>query len=118
MSDVAIYNSNGDLLTALYQWDTNQTIKITGMPVTGSPVFHFGNCKRNTAYVVAPVISGSDIYVSVPDTLLQEPETIFMYAYYETPGDGEIVEDGARTEYALGIPVNPRPAPDLDNYKE
>ncbi len=118
MSDVAIYDSNGSVLKTLYQWDVNQTLKITGLPVTGSPIFHFGNCKRRTAYVVAPNISGSNIYVSVPNVLLQEPETISMYVYYETAGDGEFYEDGARTEYAFGLPVKPRQRPDDEGYEE
>ena len=118
MSGVVLYNSDGSVLKTLYQWDINQTLRITGLPVINSPVFHFGNCKQGVAYASQPVISGSDMYVNIPNALLQEPESIYAFVSYETPGDGDLYDNGLRTEYAFMIPVKPRPQPESNLHEE
>ena len=120
MSEISIYNSSGALLKNMYQWDTNQTIYFTGMRTDSAPVIHFWDGKRSKALVVSPTVSVSNnrIYVDVPNILLQRPETIIIYAYYETDGDSDGTYDGGRTEYAMRIPVIPKPKPEDYEYIE
>ena len=120
MSDISIYNSNGALLKNLYQWDTNQTIYFTGMRTDTAPVFHFWDGKRDKALVVSPTISVSNnrIYVDIPNILLQKPETIIIYAYYETDRDSDGAFDGGKTEYVMRVPVAPKPKPEDYEYSE
>lgn len=112
MSKIACYDSDGNLLKTLYQWDTNQVMTVKGLDTPPIPAFHFCNRLSNIALVVAPEVSGSDLSVKIPNVLLQQAEPIIAYVYQETE------DEGYRTMHAIHIPVIPRPKPDDYEYED
>lgn len=112
LSNIACYDSNGDLLKRLYQWDHNQTITVQGLTIPPTPVFHFCNRKSEEALVVVPSSTTDGITVSIPNILLQEAEPISVYIYEET------ANDGSRTIHTIQIPVWPRQKPDDYEYED
>lgn len=110
--DVVIYDSNGNLLKTLYQWDLNQTITVRGISTTNVPAFHFCNRSSTEALVVSPTVSGEDLIVDVPNVLLQAGLPLIVYAYQVTDNDGY------RTMIAFQIPVVPRAKPSDYEYED
>lgn len=109
---IICYDSNGNALKRLYQWDINQTISISGLEASNAPAFHFCNKISSKALVVTPSATDDKIEVSVPNILLQQPYPIIAYLY--EPVD----EDGGRTMHTIQIPVFPRPKPEDYVYTE
>lgn len=109
---ITCYDSDGNLLKTLYQWDNNQTISISGIAMPPTPVFHFCNRLSQVALVVTPTVSGTSLLVNIPNILLQQAEPIIGYVYQDTENDGY------RTMHAIHIPVIPRPKPDDYEYEE
>lgn len=107
---IICYDSERNLLERLYQWDVNQTISVTGINTLQSPVFHFCNQRSEVALVVVPDMVDGMLTAEIPNSLLKEPETLFVYIYYNT-GD-----DGRRTFYRVRVPVIPRQRP--QNYSD
>ena len=112
MSNIICYDSDGNFLTNLYQWDNNQTITIRGIPILHTPVFHFCNRLSKGALVVSPKVSEGDITVAIPNILLQQAEPIMVYLYQNTENNG------SRTVHTIHLPVLPRPKPDDYEYNE
>lgn len=80
-------NEINDLITEnLYQWDTYQTLKITGINFgTVAPRVHFANKKSKEALVVNAVLkSDGSVEVSIPNSLLTEKYDILAYVYTNT----------------------------------
>lgn len=112
MSNIKCYDSSGTLLKTLYQWDINQSVTIKGLTDNETYVFHFCNRLSKEAMVVPPEHVDTDITVKIPNILLQQPESIVMYIYKETP------DNGKKTMYAVQIPVIKRLKPDDYEYNE
>lgn len=113
MENIKCYDSNGNVLEYMYQWDSNQTIVLKNLGLTSAPNCHFSNRKRKTAYVVESALSGADVIVSVPNFLLQDPYPILIYV---SCGD----DGSSRTVYRVVLPVisRPRPSEYDDAYTE
>lgn len=109
---IICYDSDGNVLKRLYQWDTNQTIAVGGLDVSETPVFHFCNRISREALVVTPTVIDDRIEVNVPNILLQQTDSIIAYLY--EPMD----DDGGRTMHTIQIPVVPRPKPSDYEYVE
>lgn len=80
-------NEINDLVTEnLYQWDTYQTLKISGIDFASvAPKVHFANKKSTEALVVNGVLqSDGSVEVSIPNTLLAEKYHILAYIYTNT----------------------------------
>lgn len=105
MKQIIINDRNGNKLDRLYQWDSNQTMVVSGIETNPIPAFHFGNRFSRESITVTPIIVGSNIQVKIPNVLLECPETIIVYAYQDT----EDLRD--RTIYEYLIPVIPRQMP-------
>lgn len=107
-------NSSNQTIEKLYQWDINYDIYITGIDLSSTPLCHFCNRRSKIAYVVAPEADNGRLKATIPNALLAEPDTIFLYLYYNTTGDTN------RTVYVISFPVVPRQRPqnyaDIDNY--
>lgn len=107
-------NSSNQTIERLYQWDINYDIYITGIDLSSTPLCHFCNRRSKIAYVVAPTADNNRLKVTIPNALLREPDTIFLYLYYNSAGDT------ARTVYVVSFPVVPRQMPQnysvVDNY--
>lgn len=113
---ITCYDSNNNPLNNFWQWDTNQSIKIGGLPSSPQPLFHFTNKKRDTAYVVSATgsYSNSKWTVKVPNAILQEPETIMLYVYQPNTS----TSTSKRTVEAVYIPVYPRAEPEGYIFEE
>lgn len=109
---ITCFDSDGNVLKALYQWDNNQTLTVQGLDMPPIPVFHFCNRLSNLALVVTPTVSGTSVTVNIPNILLQQAEPIIAYVYQDTENDGY------RTMHAIHIPVIPRPKPDDYEYTD
>ena len=107
-------NSSNQTIEKLYQWDINYDIYITGVDMSSTPLCHFCNRRSKVAYVVAPEADNGRLKVTIPNALLAEPDTIFLYLYYNTTGNTN------RTVYVISFPVVPRQKPQnyaaIDNY--
>lgn len=94
------------------QWDSNQVLKISGLDTSAVPVFHFFNKYSKVALVVSPIVSEASIVVKVPNILLQQATPLVVQLYYQN------VDNSAKTEHTLTIPVRPKPKPADYEYKE
>ena len=87
MINVKFEDGINDLITEnLYQWDTYQTLKISGISFgTVSPTVHFANKKSIEALVVRGNLLGDGtVEVSIPNSLLTEKYDILAYVYANT----------------------------------
>ena len=104
----------------LYQWDLNQTIKITGVDGVAETVItadeetgtntsiecHFEIREYEYAYKALKVsVSDNDIFVAIPNIVLQSSSSVILYLYVPTG------TDGYRTMYKIILPVIPRAKP-------
>lgn len=85
----------------LTQWDYGQTLSISGITLADGTQVHFGNKNRETAYVYAVANNTVDI----PDTLLQESQTIYAWIYVASATEGETIK-------TIILPVIARKRPD------
>lgn len=112
MSTLTCYDSNGNALSELYQWDVDRTVVIGGAEIMKNTTIHFCNRRHNRALVVPATISGNDIMAPIPNILLQDAEVLVIYIYQEST-DGE-----QKTTGTLAIPVKPRQKPEDYTYTE
>lgn len=112
MIDVTCFDSYGEVVTALTQWDINQILQIKNSGITSdnAPKFHFCNKNSNDALVVAPSVidTANDIIeVEIPNELLQQaiPLIIYLYTYSDKN------EYHGMTRATIKIPVRARPKP-------
>lgn len=87
MINVEFTNEINDITTEnLYQWDTYQTLKISGINFGSvTPKVHFANKKSKEALVVTGSLqSDGSFEVSIPNSLLTEKYDILAYVYTNT----------------------------------
>lgn len=87
MINVEFTEDINDLVTEnLYQWDTYQTLKISGINFDSiTPRVHFANKKSKEALVVKAILkSDGTAEVSIPNSLLTEKYDILAYIYTNT----------------------------------
>ncbi len=108
---IVCYDSDGNVLKRLYQWDCNQTIYISGVPTSPIPDVHFCNRLSKEAMVIDATISSGNVAVKVPNVLLTQAEPIIAFIYTAAGTNGH------KTTYAIHIPVLPRPIPDDYEYE-
>ena len=90
---------------SLTQWDSDQTLKISGITFETTPAVHFANKKSGKALVVTPTLSSGVLTVDIPNSLLRDPHPIVAYIYSYDNNSGS-------TELGITIPVIPRVQPD------
>ncbi len=110
--NITCYDSNGNILDHLTQWDVGQEIRIEGADLSSVPTFHFFNRKSDRALVVSSVVSEKTITAKIPNVLLQNALPIVACVYY---GSGN---SQGKTNYTVKIPVVPRPKPNDYEYIE
>lgn len=112
MSEIVCYDSKGNVMEKLYQWDTGQSIRISGADTSPTTQVHFCNRLSKSTLVLTPTVSNSNFIVSIPNILLQQPETIVVFLYqYTNP-------NSYRTTWSFQIPVIPKPKPDDYIYED
>lgn len=102
---ILCFDSIGNQVTRLYQWDVNQKLIFSGIPTSPLPEFQFANRNRKTSISVTPVVSESNLIVDLPNDILEEAEPIFAYVYMTRPSGA------GRTIGSIFIPVVPRIKP-------
>ena len=109
MVKATCYDSIGNLLEKLHQWDMNRYIKVEGLDITdGADVmFHFCNERSSTTLVVEASLNENGYVGVVPNELLEKPDTIYLYVYEKFGDPSE-----KRTVEIIRIPLVPRKRPD------
>lgn len=102
-----IYDSDGNQLDHLTQWDKNRILVVSVTGFDSPPTFHFYNAKSMHAIVMAPFAKNEDEYsVKVPNSLLTQPLNIAV-AVYKTDTD---TKEGVSKDI-IRIPLYPRQRP-------
>lgn len=105
MFNVTCLDKHGDTIQTLTQWDINQVIYIEDSGFDTPPQFHFCNKNSEKAFVVQSTMDDNGVLaVIIPNQLIVEPYTIFMYVYIKDEESGKTVE-------TIQIPVRSRPQP-------
>lgn len=107
MINVKFEDGINDLTTEnLYQWDTFQTLQISGIDFGGvTPNVHFANKKSTVALVVSGIfMDDGSVKVSIPNSLLTEKYDILAYVYTSTGLTGKTIK-------SITIPVISRLKP-------
>lgn len=107
-ANITCYDVHGELLSHVYQWNSNTEIHIDGIPTDrGDIVFHFCNRRSEAALAVEPSMDENDRYVaSIPNELLEQPDNIILYIY------ATINDNISETISQIRIPMIPRIKPD------
>lgn len=99
---------------ALYRWDLNQVLAISGSGLTVPPVIHFVNLnptKSEEALIVQATISSGIVRANIPNALLEEPFDIVAYMYSTADNAGKTLEK-------IRIPVIDRAKPADYEYSD
>ena len=107
MINVEFTNEINDIITEnLYQWDTYQILKISGIDFGSvSPRVHFANKKSQEALVIEAVLKADgSIEASIPNSLLTEKYDILAYIYTNTGLTSKTIK-------SITIPIIPRLKP-------
>lgn len=115
--EVRCYDSYGNTINHLTQWDINQTVSID-WTLDNAPSFHFCNIDSEYAIVVESEIKNGKAISKIPNILLQSPNTIAVFVYLED-GDVDKVNGteisvaniSGRTVCTFQIPVRKKPQP-------
>lgn len=108
MFNVICMDEYDRVVTNLTQWDENITLNITGADLkifTKAPSCHFCNSKSKEALVVDSTLTKDGLTVKIPNILLTQPYTIFLYIY----AYGE--DDSGKTVETIRIPVRKKSKP-------
>ena len=105
MAKISLYDSLGNELDHLTQWDVNQYLVIDGAITDPIPEAHFCNIDSESTISVTPTVESGKIKALIPNELLKQRYTIRAYLYYE-------MESGSfRTMHDVEFPVRPRKRP-------
>lgn len=120
MYEITCFDSDGNSLNYLMQWDINQTLTISlyGVPedfFKYPPMIHYSNIKRDEALIVRSTVSDSNtITAKIPNALLRESYPLQVYIYLT---DSEDVSS-QKTILTTEIPIRKRQKPSDYNYVE
>ncbi len=105
MKDVLIYNSLGEQIIRLAQWDRDVYVSVEDAGITTYYPVHFFYKNSDRAYTVESTYSEGKLKAKIPDHLLREPYTICGYIQRN---DGD---DERRSDFRFIVSVVPRPQP-------
>ena len=106
MREISCMDAFGTPVAILYQWDKDIYLYVPYWEYGASEV-QFSNAKSNTTAKVTGVMSGTTLKVKIPNSLLEQPYTIYGYFYIKE-------EDGSsRTIHSIMIPIRPRLKPQV-----
>ena len=88
MVKVTPYDSNGDAVSALFQWDKGIEVTVEDDSITEAYNMHFANTQTGEAYVVESTYSSRTLTAQIPDVLLQSTNPVFGYVYDEDDDSG------------------------------
>lgn len=93
---------------SLHQWDINQVLTVYGLNLEVVPEIHFSNKNMDRAIVKQATMTDHVVSVNIPNSLLQEPLTIFAHIGIYEGNTFKVVE-------VVEIPIIPRTRP--NDYK-
>lgn len=103
MSEIRCFDSEGNSIDYLTQWDVNQTLYIEDWEYESIPIFHLCNIKSDKALVVEGEIENGKGKFNVPNILLQEPYPIAIFVYLEEGTvEGNITDKEANDKHVSG----------------
>lgn len=101
----ANFNTYASYVTdSLYQWDLNQILSVSGLNLSVAPEVHFSNANMDKAIVRQATMSNHVVSVQIPNSLLQDPLTIYAHIGIYEGDKFKIVEK-------VEIPVIPKERP-------
>ena len=113
MFELTAYDSNGDTIHALTQWDLNQVIYIDNVGFTSSPIAYFNDSCGKHSFVINTELVGNSIKIIIPNLLLQKFEPIIIGICIYVSQDNI-----SRTKYFVKLPVRKREMPNDYVYVE
>ena len=111
-----IYDSGGERLDHVTQWDMNRILVISGIGSDVFPTVHFYNAKSTKAIVMScEVFSTAEgaFKVTIPNNLLRQPIAIAAAIYFNDEVTRECV-----SKEIIRIPMYPRPMPEDYAFEE
>ena len=124
MFEVNCIDAYGETISALTQWDTNQSIIIEDCGFESAPIFHFCNKLSERALGVQSVLNKTNgkLTVDIPNSLLREPYPITVYIYLyknkENPEGNHGQDIRGKTVEIINIPIRPRLQPTDYEYSD
>lgn len=109
MYEINCYDSYGNIITYLTQWDYNRQLSmyLDEYNLLYAPEVHFCNQNSKEALVVQSSVEDSKVTVDIPNILLQEHLPLFLYVYLSDAQNAS----SQKTIISTTIPIRQRPRP-------
>lgn len=120
MNEILCFDSYGDSIDKLVQWDTNLELYIN-WNYSETPIFHFSNANSQRILVIKGVINAEDktAKANIPNILLQESSPLTVYVYLEKKSnESPTAHLKGETIYTFKIPVHAKEKPEDYEYTE
>lgn len=116
MYEINCYDSYGNTIDYLTQWDYNRKLimYIDNYDLSYAPEVHFCNQNSVEALVVQSVVEGNKLTVDIPNILLQEHLSLYAYVYLSDANNAS----SQKTILSVAIPVRYKPKPSDYTYIE
>lgn len=107
MEKYQCYDSAGNLIEQMYQWDKDRTIRVVGVTSWDNAAVYFNFAKPSAAisYVVSANVSEDGFSAIVPNELLYDHRPIYTYIYQKCDNDENM------TIAELRIHIEPKSKP-------
>lgn len=105
MQEIIVYDSNGNSLPPLVQWDKNVSVQFPDLEIDGTPRVHFFTNDMEESYVVIPETAANNrLTAKIPNVLLTQHHTIT--GYLNTTNNEEV-----KSIYGFRISIRRAPKP-------
>lgn len=115
MYEVICYDSDGNSINYLTQWDLNRVLYIPLIEYStmlNNAEVHFCNNKTEEALVQSTIVENGDtLIVSVPNELLQSSYPLIGHIYLTSPSANSFGTTTQKTVITFTLPVNERTRP-------
>lgn len=108
MNEITVYDSGGNSINTLTQWDENIYVYIPEtylLSDTGNKYIHFFNDSMNEAFVAEVSSENNSIKAKIPNILLTQEYPIIGFVYNENDTEGKSV-----CFFRISIKKRPQPA--------
>ena len=106
MEKIQCYNSDGEYIDSLVQWDQGQVIYIDNLESGAIPNVHFAFSGNDVSWEFSNItsLSNNKIKVNIPNAVMQYCGRLYLFFYY---GDGNTYT----TKYVGIITIKEKPRP-------
>lgn len=111
MTKHKVYDSDGEAIERIYQWDQNRHIVLSGLDVWDDATIYcdFSTISHRVMYSVPTEeiysVDGTRYYAVIPNEILMQTETVILYVYQVTEQNENF------TIATIRIPIVPRQKP-------